>query len=119
MTLVPPVLVIVSDNGLLPPTVMLPKARLLGLAVRVPAETPVPERGIVSVGLEPLEVIVTLPLTLPTVEGAKVTVKDALLPEARVTGVVIPLRVNPAPLTPTCEIVTLDPPLFVIVSDRG
>ena len=30
----------------------------------------------------------------------------------------IPLRVKPVPLTPTCEIVTLEPPVFVTVSER-
>jgi hypothetical protein len=34
-----------------------------------------------------------------------------------VTGVVIPLRLNPVPLIATCEIVTLVPPVLVNVSE--
>ena len=33
------------------------------------------------------------------------------------TGAVIPVKLNPVPLIPTCEIVTLEPPVLVTVSD--
>lgn len=98
------------------PTVTLPKPRLVGLADRVPAATPVPESGIVRVGLVAFELIVTVPLALPAVVGVNVTVKLVLAPAARFTGVVMPLRVNPLPLTVADEIVTLEPPVFVIFS---
>jgi len=54
-----------------------------------------------KVGLDALEVIVTLPLALPADVGVNVTLKLALWPAVRVTGAVIPLRLNPVPLMPT------------------
>jgi len=94
------VLVTVSDKDCLFPTVTLPKLRLVGLAPNVPGVTPVPDRGMVRVGFEALEVIVTLPLVLPAEDGLNKTVKIVLCPAARVRGAVIPLRVKP-PLTAT------------------
>jgi hypothetical protein len=70
------------------------------------------------VGFEAFDVIVTLPLALAAEAGVNVTVKVAPWPAVNVTGAVIPLRLNPVPLIATCEIVTLDPPVFVTVSDR-
>jgi hypothetical protein len=118
VTLEPPVLVIVPERVGLPPTVTLPKARLVGFDARVPTETPVPDNGIVSVGFDALDVIVTAPLTLPADPGAKVTVKFALCPDVSVTGVLMPLRLKPVPLMPACEIVTLEPPVLVIDPER-
>ena len=54
----------------------------------------------VKVVLEALEVIVTFPLTAPADLGAKATLKLVLWPDGSVTGVVIPLRVNPVPVIP-------------------
>ena len=99
MTLDPPVFVTVSETDLLLPTVMLPKLRLVGFDPRAPAVTPVPVRGMVRVGLEALEVTVTVPVALPAAVGVKVTLKVALWPEASVTGVGMPLMVKPVPLT--------------------
>ena len=60
------------------PSTTLPTATV-AVALSCPTVTvPVPVRGIVSVGLEPVEVTVTLPLTLPGETGAKVTLKVAL-----------------------------------------
>ena len=59
-----------------------------------------------------------LPLAAPAEDGVKVTVKLALWPAVSVTGVVIPLMLNPVPVIATLEIVTLTPPVFVTVSDR-
>ena len=56
----------------------LPKARLVGVAVSAPGATPVPERGILRLGLDPLEVMVTLPLAAPAVVGANFTENDVL-----------------------------------------
>ena len=91
MTLEPPVLVTVSDRVCLLPTVTLPKLRLVGFDPNVPAVTPVPDNAIVSVGLEPSEVIVTVPLALPLVCGENFTVNVVLCEALRVRGVVIPL----------------------------
>jgi hypothetical protein len=117
VTLEPPVLVTVSDRDLLLPTVTLPRARLVGFDPNAPGATPVPDSGMVRLGLEAFEVIVILPLRLAADAGVSVTVKVALCPAVSVTGAVIPLRLNPVPLIPTCEIVTLEPPVLVIVSD--
>ena len=95
MTLVPPVLVMVSVKDCLFPRVMLPKPMLLGSAPRPPGETPIPDRGMLSVGFEALDVMVTLPVLLPGEDGLNKTVKFALCPGARVRGAVIPLRLNP------------------------
>jgi hypothetical protein len=118
VTLDPPVLVTVSVKVCLVPTCTLPKLKLVGFDPSTPAATPVPDSGIVRVGFEPFEVIVMLPLTAPADGGLNETLKLALWPDVSVTGAVIPLRVNPLPLIPTFEIVTLDPPVFVTVSDK-
>src|SRR5271157_5655697 len=101
VTLVPPVLVTVSERDCLFPTVTLPKLRLAGFEPRSPGEIPVPDRGTARVGFEAFEVTVTFPLALPAAVGVNVTVKLALCPAVSVTGVVIPLRLNPVPLAAT------------------
>ena len=98
------------------PTVTLPKLRLVGFADRVPAETPVPERGMVKVGFDAFETTVIVPLALPAAVGVKVTLKLAVAPAARLSGVLIPLSVNPLPLTVAEEIVTAVPPVLVTFS---
>jgi hypothetical protein len=98
VTLVLPVFVTVSDKVLLFPTCTLPKPRLVGFDPSAPAAVPVPDNGIVSVGFDPFEVMVTLPLAAPVDVGEKATLKVALWPVASVTGTVIPLRLNPVPL---------------------
>lgn len=65
MTLDPPVLVTVSDSEEFLPTITLPKSRLVGLDDRVPAETPIPDNGRVSVESEASEMMVTVPVALP------------------------------------------------------
>jgi len=81
--------------------VTLPKLRLAGLAPSVPGVTPVPDNGMVSVGFDALDVMVALPMALPADDGANETLKVALCPAVSVTGVVIPLKLNPEPLTAT------------------
>jgi hypothetical protein len=58
----------------------------------------------------------TLPVTLPAAVGANVTLRVAVWLAARVSGRVKPLALKPAPETFTCEIVTLELPLFVSVT---
>jgi hypothetical protein len=118
VTVVPPVFVTVSDRVCLFPTVTVPKLRLVGLAPSVPGVTPLPDKGMVRLGFEALDVIVRLPLAPPADDGVNETLKVALCPAVNVTGVVIPLKLNPEPLIPTEEIVTVVPPLLVTVSDR-
>jgi len=103
----------------LEPTVTLPRGRVLGDTLSWPTvdETPVPETGIVRVGLVAVELIVKFPFTAPAAVGANETVMVALCPPFRAKGVVIPLTLNPVPVIPTCETDTLEAPVFVIVSD--
>lgn len=117
VTLAPPVFVTDSSREELLPTVMVPKLRLVGLEARSPAETPVPESGISRDGLEALDVTVTVPLALLAEVGVNTTWKLVFCPAASVTGVVTPLKLNPVPVRATCEIVTLEPPVFVTVSN--
>ena len=85
----------------MPPTVTLPKLKLVGFGPSAPGATPVPANGMVSDGLEAFEVIVIVPLALPADAGVNVTLKVALCPDVRVTGAGMPLRLNPVPLIPT------------------
>lgn len=79
----------------------LPKLRFVGLDPRAPGVKPVPDRGMVSVGFDAFEVIVTLPVASPDDAGVKATVKGALCPADRVIGAVMPLRLKALPLIPT------------------
>ena len=97
---------------------MLPKARLVGFAIKSPCVTAVPESGMLKVGFEPFEVMLTLPLAAPLVVGANSTVNDVLWPAVNVKGRASPLKLNPAPLAEAAEMVRLVPPEFVSVSDR-
>jgi len=90
-----PLAVRVPEAGALFPITTLPISSVAGLAVSWPAvAAPVPDNGIVRVGFDAVEVIVTLPLALPAVVGANVTVNVAPCPEPSVTGVEIPLIEN-------------------------
>lgn len=80
------------------PTVTLPKLRLDGFAPSTPGATPVPDNGMIRVGA--FEVIATFPLTLPADVGVTETVKLVLCPAVSVTGAVLPVKLNPAPLIP-------------------
>jgi hypothetical protein len=97
-----PLAVRLPDAVPLVPTTTLPRPRVVGVTVSCPAAAvPVPDSGMVSVGLDAFEVIVTLPITVPADAGVNVTVKLALCPAVSVRGAVIPLRLNPVPLIPT------------------
>ena len=80
------------------PMVMFPKLRLVGFDPSVPCVTPVPVTGIVKVGLDAVEVMVTSPLALAADVGANLTLKVVLCPAVRVSGVEIPLRLKPVPV---------------------
>ena len=54
-------------------------------------------------------------LMLPLDFGAKITLKLALCPAARVSG--RPLRLNPDPVIAACETVRFDPPELPRTSD--
>ena len=76
--LLPPVFVSVSLSDFEVPVVTLPNARPVGFGVSVPCVTPVPESEILRLGLLPLDVTLTLPLTAPPEVGAKVTVNEVI-----------------------------------------
>ena len=102
---------------LVAPALTFPKAKLVGFAdkITVPA-TPVPVSATVEGEVGALLVIVMVPGRLPAVVGAKVALKAALAPAAIVFGVTSPLKLYPAPLTLSCEIVSDALPVFVRVN---
>ena len=63
--------------------------------------------------MEPLDVMVTLPLAEPATVGLNNTVNEVLWPAFNVRGNDNPLRLNPVPLTEAAEIVRLEPPELV------
>src|SRR5947207_7521755 len=84
---------------------------------RPPGSTLFPYTTLFRSGFEAFEVMATLPLTEPAADGVNTTLKLALWPAARVTGALIPLTLNPVPVTPSSEIVTADLPVFGAVAD--
>ena len=110
-----PELVKVTVCVLLVPTRTFPKARLVGLTLKAGC-TPLPESVMVAGEFVALLTTETLPVTLPAAVGANVTLRVAAWLAARVSGRVKPLPLNPAPETFTCEMVTLELPLFVSVT---
>lgn len=79
------------------------------------AAAPVPESVITSGEFVALLTTVTLPERLPADAGANVTVKEVDCPTARLRGNTIPFVLKPAPLSLTCEMETLEFPVFVSV----
>ena len=108
-----PVFFTATPRGIDPPTTSFPKFKLdvESEMVRV-ALPPVPLRAMVYAGFEALLLIVTLPVTLPDAVGLNATVKLFVCEAANVRGTVMPLILNPVPLTPALEIVKLLPPVF-------
>jgi hypothetical protein len=70
-----------------------------------------------KLGLDPLDVMLTLPLAAPLVVGEKSTANEVLWPAVNVKGKDKPLKLNPVPLAVAAEIVRLVPPVLVTVSD--
>ena len=97
------------------PAATLPKLRLVGLALIWPtAATPVPLTEMDSGEFEASLVRVILPLALPALVGANVTVRVAVCEAFNVAGTVKPLTVNPEPLALTAETWTAALPELVI-----
>jgi hypothetical protein len=61
-------------------------------------------------------VTVIVPALLPTALGLKITLNDMLCPALTVIGVSDPVKLNPAPLSLICAMVTLEFPEFVKVT---
>jgi hypothetical protein len=68
-------------------------------------------------GLDPLEVMLRLPLAAPAAVGLNNTENEVLWPAVNVTGKDNPLKLNPVPLALAAEIVMLVPPLLVSVPE--
>jgi len=88
------------------PTVTLLKLTLVG-TTDICGCIPAPESEIVAGELVALLTTDTLPDTLPATVGANPTLSEALCPAARLTGNGIPLTLKPAPVTLTCEMITV------------
>jgi hypothetical protein len=100
--------------------VMLPKLMLEGATANCPATVPVPVpvNATETAGFEASDVMVRLPVALPTDCGANETGNVMLCAGFRVSGGVIPLKANPVPAEMICEIVNADPPELESVSVR-
>ena len=107
-----PGLLMASIWVLVTPTVTLPKLTLAGIT-EICGCTPLPLSEIVVGELVALLIKLRLPVALPAVAGAKLTVSEKLWPTARFTAPVKPLTVNPEPVMATCERLTLAVPVFV------
>ena len=105
-----------SDWVLVTPTATLAKLTLDG-TTEICGCTPVPVNTIAAGELVAVLTTLRLPVTLPVVVGAKLTLSLRLWPSARVTAPVKPLTVKPAPVIEACEMVTPPVPLFVSVVD--
>jgi hypothetical protein len=76
----------------------------------------VPVRETMTDGSEALELRDSVALSMPVVEGVKITDKVALPPAASVYGKLKPLTLKPLPVKVALEIVRLDPPELERVS---
>jgi hypothetical protein len=113
-----PVLFRVMVCAALELTATLPKLTLAGVMVNCGCDAvPVPVSAITIREPGALLVMVILPVKLPAVVGANFAVKEVFCPGFRVTGVVNPVMLNPAPDAVAAEIVTLAVPEFVSVTD--
>src|SRR5579863_384585 len=101
------------------PTTTFPTPTVEGVTANCPAATvPLPVSGIVKVGFDAFEVMVRFPLTAPAEPGANETLNVALCPTARSTGAVIPVKLKPGPVIPAFEMLKLEAPVLVTVSDN-
>jgi hypothetical protein len=107
----------VSVSVWLPPTATLPKLKLVGFAVSVSTAPVVPESAIFTGLVEPSLTSATFPPVLPLDCGLKTMLKVVLCPAARVKGKLSPLVLKPVPVTLACEMIRLEPPVFISVSD--
>ena len=115
VTGIPPLLVMVSDNVLLCPTVTVPKLSGDVPAESDPAVAPVPVSGTVSDEFDASLVTVSVELAAPLVAGANRTLNDVLAPAANVIGKVAPVTLY-APVADSAVIWTAVPPELVSVS---
>jgi hypothetical protein len=119
VTLLFPVLAIETVwEVLLLPTSTFPKLKLVTLGVSWSVcAVPLPDNAIVVGEFVALLTTETLPEAVPADAGEKAAVNVALCPAARVSGTAKPPAVNPAPVTATCERLTLLLPVLVSTTD--
>lgn len=86
VTLVPPVLVTVSEADCWLPIVTLPNASVDGVPANCPAVIPAPDNEIVAVESEALLAIVTVAVKDPAVFGVNARLRVVLCPAAMVAG---------------------------------
>jgi hypothetical protein len=98
VTLAVPVFVSVTGTDPLLPSIRLPKLMLAGFAESAPC-VPVPVKA--TEGSDPLLTIEMLPESTPVAVGENTAVKFVDWPAFSVTGVAIPVTLNPVPLAVT------------------
>ena len=116
MVTLEPVALRVTGRLFVVPIVTLLKFWLAGDSFKWAEAVPPPEREIESDGSEALDTTEMLPFTLPAPVGAKTAPKVKLCPGVRVSGMLRPLTLNPAPDALTWETVKLELPELVRVS---
>jgi hypothetical protein len=84
--------------------------------VTAPSAIPVPDAGMVRVGLLASEVTMNDPVRAPALVGEKRVLKETLCPAASVIGALTPFTENPLPLAEIAEIVIVEVPGLVRVS---
>ena len=99
------------------PTKTLPKLRLDGVAL-MSGWTPVPLKNIVDGEFEALLTMLIAPVAGPLVVGEKTAVSERVCPAERLALPLNPLTLNPAPLTATCETLTVVVPELVMVKGK-
>ena len=92
-----------TESEAVPETVVVPETAAPLAGEEMAAEgfglTPVPERAIAAGEFEALLTSETEPVKEPLEEGVNTTLKVALVPAARVAGVMRPVKLKPAPET--------------------
>jgi hypothetical protein len=117
VTLALPLFVRATLSELLLPTFTLPKLKLVVLRPSTFVDAmPVPLSGMESGEVGALLASVIEPEAAPAVVGANTALNVAFLPARIVSGALMPEILNPAPVTPTDEIVKLaDPPFDTVM----
>lgn len=100
------------------PTETIPKFNVVGETDKDPAGVPLPESGMVIVEGVAFETTEMLPLALPALVGVKIVLNVTLWPAVSVKGAFKPCSLKPVPVVLACEMVTLELPELVSVSDR-
>lgn len=109
-----PLLVMVTDCELLPPTGTLWKYTGEGVAVSC-SFTPLPESETLVGAVDALVTTESVPVALPALAGANTVWKEDFCPDATVSGNCRPLTLKPAPVTAAPETVRSAVPELVTV----